>query len=154
MQMHQLGVDRREFLQAIAMAAAAVGLPASAAADIAAAAAKGLKPSVIWLHAQECTGCTESLLRASQPGLGELILDLISLDYHETLLAAAGVQAEQALKDAMARNEGKYICVVEGSVPLKDNGIYCKIAGRTALDLVQDVAGKAAAVIAIGSCAS
>jgi len=25
------------------------------------AAARGLKPSVIWLHFQECTGCTESL---------------------------------------------------------------------------------------------
>jgi hydrogenase small subunit len=147
-------VDRREILKAIVMAAAAVGLPASAAADITASAAKGLKPSVIWLHCQECTGCTESLLRSSQPGLAELILDLISLDYHETLLAASGYQAEAALKDAMERNAGKYICVVEGSVPVKDGGIYCKVAGRTALDLVKDVAGKAAAVIAIGSCAS
>ena len=51
--MRETGVDRREFLKAIAMAAAAVGLPATAAAEIAAAAAKGLKPSVIWLHAQE-----------------------------------------------------------------------------------------------------
>ena len=109
---------------------------------------------MIWLHFQECTGCTESLLRTSHPALAELILDLISLDYHETLFAAAGHQAEAALKSAMEANAGKYICVIEGAIPVKDGGIYCKIGGRTAVDIVNDVAGKAGAIIAIGSCAS
>lgn len=67
---------------------------------------------MIWLHFQECTGCTESLLRTSHPGLANLILDLISLDYHETLFAAAGRQAEAALKTAMKEHAGKYVCVV------------------------------------------
>src|SRR5271166_6558263 len=40
------------------------------------------------------------------------------------------------------------------SAATRDNGIYCKIAGRTAVDLVTEVAGKAGAIIAIGSCAS
>jgi len=148
------GVDRRQFMQVCAMAAAAVGLPHSAAVKWAEAAAMGLKPSVIWLHFQECTGCTESLLRTSHPAIGELILDLISLDYCETLFAAAGHQAEDALKAAMAANAGKYVCVVEGAIPTKDNGIYCQIGGRTAIDILKEVADKAAAVIAIGSCAS
>jgi hydrogenase small subunit len=149
-----LGVDRRDFVKICAIAAASVGLPAAAGVKMAEAAAAGLKPSVIWLHFQECTGCTESLLRTSHPALAELILDLISLDYHETLFAAAGYQAEAALKSAMEANAGKYICVVEGAIPTKDNGIYCKIGGRTAVDIVNDVAGKAGAIIAIGSCAS
>lgn len=148
------GVDRRRFLQTITLAAAAVGLPASAAEKMAEAAGKGLKPSVIWLHFQECTGCTESLLRVSHPELAELILDLVSLDYHETLFAAAGTQAEDALRSAVEKGEGKYVCVVEGSIPVKDGGIYCKIGGRTAMDILADVAAKAGAVIAIGSCAS
>jgi len=152
--MREAGLQRRDFLKTIMMAAAAVGLPASAAAEIAASAAKGKKPSVVWLHFQECTGCTESLLRASNPDVAELILDLISLDYHETLLAAAGVQAEAALKDAMTQHAGKFILVVEGSVPVKDGGIYCKVGGRTALDIFKEVADKAGAIIAIGSCAS
>ena len=59
------GVDRRDFMKACAMAAAAVGLPATVASRFAEAAVTGLKPSVIWLHFQECTGCTESLLRTS-----------------------------------------------------------------------------------------
>jgi hydrogenase small subunit len=136
------------------MAAAAVGLPAAVGVKWAEAAEAGLKPSVIWLHFQECTGCTESLLRTSQPGLAELILDLISLDYCETLMAAAGYQVEDALHEAMEKNAGKYVCVVEGAIPTKDGGIYCQIAGRTAMDILQEVASNAAAVIAIGSCAS
>jgi len=147
-------MNRRDFTKVCLMAAAAVGLPASAGLRMAEAAEAGLKPSVIWLHFQECTGCTESLLRTSHPGLAKLILDLVSLDYHETLFAAAGHQIEEALHTAMEQNKGKYVCVVEGAIPTKEGGIYCQIAGRTAVDILKDVAADAAAVIAIGSCAS
>ena len=148
------GVDRREFVKTVMAAAASVGLSAVAAQRIAEAAAAGLKPSVIWLHFQECTGCTESLLRTSAPSVTKLILDLVSLDYHETLAAAAGYQIEDALKTAMEKNAGKYVCVIEGAIPTKDGGIYCMVGGRTALDIVKEVADKAGAIIAIGSCAS
>jgi hydrogenase small subunit len=148
------GIDRRDFVKLVTMAAASVGLSSSVAVRIVEAATRGLKPSVIWLHFQECTGCTESLLRTSHPAVAELILDLISLDYHETLFAAAGRQAEGALKSAMESGAGKYICVVEGAIPTKEGGIYCKVGGRTAVDMVNDVAGRAGAIIAIGSCAS
>jgi hydrogenase small subunit len=146
--------SRRDFLRACIMAAAAVGLTGPAAARVVEAAVSGKRPSVIWLHFQECTGCTMSLLRPSHPDLAELILDLISLDYHESLFAAAGHQAETALKSAMAQNAGKYVCVIEGAIPMKDNGIYCMVGGRTAIEMAREVAGDAAAVIAIGSCAS
>jgi hydrogenase small subunit len=147
-------VSRREFIRVVTMAAAAVGLSSSAAMRVVQAAAAGMKPSVIWLHFQECPGCTESLLRTSHPSIAKVILDLISLDYHETLFAASGHQAEAALHKAMEEGAGKYVCIVEGAIPTKDDGIYCKIAGRTAKDMLTDVAGKAGAVIAIGSCAS
>jgi hydrogenase small subunit len=147
------GLSRRDFVRICTTAAAAVGLSGSAAARLAEAAFK-LKPSVIWLHFQECTGCTESLLRTSHPALSNLILDLVSLDYSETLFAAAGHQAEAALKAAMTRNAGKYVCVIEGAIPTKDDGVYCMIGGRTAVDIARDVASRAGAVIAIGSCAS
>lgn len=147
-------LDRREFIKVITMAAAAVGLSSSVAVQIAEAVGQGLKPSVIWLHFQECTGCTESLLRTSDPAVADLILDMISLDYHETLMAAAGHQAEAALHETMEKHAGQYVCVIEGAIPTKDDGIYCQIAGRTALDIVNDVASKAGAIIAIGSCAS
>jgi hydrogenase small subunit len=148
------GLDRRSFVKVVTMAAAAVGLNATAAAKMVEAAVAGVKPSVIWLHFQECTGCTESLLRTSHPDIAKLILDLVSLDYHETLMAASGYQAEDALHAAMKANEGKYICVVEGAIPTKDDGIYCMIGGKTALSIVNEVADKAGAIVAIGSCAS
>ena len=98
----RLGISRREFLQFCAAAAGTLGLGGGAEAAIAKAVERQ-RPSVIWLHFQECTGCTESLLRAEHPTLEKLILDMISLDYHETLMAAAGHQAEAARKAAMKR---------------------------------------------------
>jgi hydrogenase small subunit len=148
------GIDRRSFVRIVTTAAAAVGLSATQAARLVEAAGAGLKPSVIWLHFQECTGCTESLLRTSHPALAELILDLVSLDYHETLMAASGRQAEAALEAAMKENAGRYVCVVEGAVPTRDGGLYCRIGGRTALEMLHSVTESAGAVVAIGSCAS
>jgi hydrogenase small subunit len=148
------GVLRRDFLKVCTLAAGAVGLPAWAGEKMAARAAGGARPSVVWLHWQECTGCTESLLRTSAPDVAELILSLVSLDYHETLMAAAGEQAEGALQSTMRRNAGKYVLVVEGAIPTKDGGIYCRVGGRTAVETTLAAAAGAAAVISIGSCAS
>ncbi len=147
-------MGRRDFIKLVTAAVAGIGLTGSVAAQVVEAAVSGLKPSVIWLHFQECTGCTESLLRTSHPGLAELILDLISLDYHETLAAAAGYQIEKSLHDTIENNKGKYVLVVEGAIPEKDGGIYCKIAGRTAIDILTETAEHAGAIIALGSCAS
>jgi hydrogenase small subunit len=148
------GVSRRDFIKVCTMAAGAVGLPAWAGEKMAENVEKGKKPSVIWLHFQECTGCTESLLRTSHPDLGALILDLISVDYHETLFAAAGYQIEAALEKAATEGKGKYVLIIEGAIPEKDNGIYCRVGGKTAVETVKKYAEDAGAIIAIGSCAS
>jgi hydrogenase small subunit len=150
----RFGVSRREFLTFCTGIAATMGLPAAAAAQVAEALVKKERPSVIWIHGQECTGNSESLLRAEHPTLEKLILDIISLDYHETLFAAAGHQAEAARLAAMEKNKGKYLMVVEGSIPMKDGGIYSKTAGKTSLELVRETAAGAAAIVAMGSCAS
>jgi hydrogenase small subunit len=148
------GIARRDFLKFCTLTAAALGLPLNMASAIADTITSNKRPPVIWVHFQECTGCTESLLRATHPTVEHLILDLISLDYSETLMAGAGHQAEAALHKSIQENEGKFILVVEGSIPTKANGAYCKIGGKTALSILQDIAPKAAAIVAIGSCAS
>ncbi len=145
-------LNRRGFLKGCTMAAAALGLSDAVIPKLVEAAATAERPRVIWLHFQECTGCTESLLRASHPDLARLILDIISLDYHETIMAAAGHQAEHNLMETVENHP--FILVVEGAIPTKDGGIYCKIAGRTAMDILAEVAPKASAIIAIGTCAS
>ena len=63
--------SRREFVRLCTLAAAAVGLGPLAAQRFVEAAGKGLRPSVIWLQFQECTGCTESLLRTSHPAVDD-----------------------------------------------------------------------------------
>ena len=148
------GVSRREFLKFCTGIAATLGLPLATGTRIAEALASPQRPPVIWLSAQECTGCTESLLRSTHPTIEHLILEAISLDYNETLLAAAGHQAEAAKYASMEANKGKYLLVVDGSIPTKDQGIYCKIANRTVLEHLEEAAEGAAAIIAIGSCAS
>ena len=148
------GVSRRDFLKFCTAMAATMGLPLGMANVIASALESAKRPPVIWLHYQECTGCTESLLRSTHPAIEHLVLDLISLDYSETLSVAAGHNVEEALHKSLEENAGKFILVVEGSIPTNEGGIYCKIGGRTALDLVKDIGGKAAAIVAIGSCAS
>jgi hydrogenase small subunit len=148
------GVSRRDFLKFCTTVAVAMGLPAGMGAKIAEAVTNPRRAPVIWLAAQACTGCTETLLRANHPAIEKLILELISLEYHETLNAGAGHQAEEWLARSVKENKGKYILVVDGSIPVKDGGIYCKIGGKTAVSILEDLGSQAAAVIAIGSCAS
>ena len=136
------------------MAATIAGLERSAVSQVAAAFEKKEKPAVLWMHFQECTGCSESFIRASHPIVADALLDVINLNYHETLMAPSGFQAEKSLTDTVRDQKGKYIVLVEGSVPTKDRGVYCMMRGRTAESILQEVSKDAAAVIAWGSCAS
>jgi len=147
------GVSRRDFLEYCAGLAAVLGLPDIDRKRIAQALSIQKRPSVVWIQLQECTGCVESVIRTSDPTIGNLVLDLISLDYSHTLMAAAGHQAESALQTAMKENAGKYVLVVTGSVPLNDDGVYLTIGGRTARTILEEAAKGAAAVIAVGACA-
>ena len=146
--------SRRDFMKAITAVTAVMGLPAAMAPKVAEAAESDNRPPVIWLHFQECTGCTTSLLRAGHPDIAKLILEIISLEYHETLMPGSGVQAEKALHDAIEKYSGKYILVCEGAVPIDQDGIYCKIGGVTAFDSLKNAAENAFAVICLGTCAS
>lgn len=147
------GVSRRGFLKYCTALASIMALPPTAAPAIAAALEKAKKPSVIWLEFQACTGCTESLTRSHAPTLEDLIFDSISLDSHDTLQAAAGHGAEQAREQAMKDNWGNYLLLVDGSVPLGNPG-FSTIGGVSNLEMLQETAKGAAAVIAIGTCAA
>ncbi|EFN00293.1 hydrogenase 2 small subunit [Actinobacillus pleuropneumoniae] len=147
-------VSRRDFMKLCTALAATMGLNAKASAEMTNALTSPQRPPVIWIGAQECTGCTESLLRATHPTVENLVLDLISLEYHEVLSAAFGDQAEDNKHNAMHKYKGQYILVVDGSIPVKDDGIYCMIAGKPVLEHIKEAAKDAMAIIAIGSCAA
>jgi hydrogenase small subunit len=147
------GYSRRDFLQFCGYAAAAAGLEHSLGAVVHALETQP-RPPIVWLHFQECTCCSESFIRSSHPIVADLLLDTLSLDYTQTLQAAAGHQAEKSMQDTMAKYNGKYVLLVEGSVPTENGGVYCTIAGRTAMQILDEAAKGAAAVIAWGTCAS
>lgn len=147
------GVSRRSFLKFCAATASMMALPPSMIPTIANALEKARRPSVIWLSFQECTGCTESLTRAHTATIESLIFDSISLDYHHTLQAAAGHAAEAAREAAMEENDGQYLLVVDGSIPLGNPG-YSTIAGISNYDMLMDTAKGAAAIISVGTCAA
>jgi len=148
------GLTRRSLLQYAACTASLMGLSPREAAAMAQGLEKATRQSVIWLSFQECTGCTESLTRSFSPSLEDLIFDFISLDYHHTLQAVSGEAAEAARHAAMKAHAGKYIVVVDGSVPLGEGGIYSVIAGMTNAAMLAETVEHAAAVIAVGTCAA
>ena len=158
------GVTRRQFLGFCGMMAAALALPAGAQDLIAQALQSSPRLPIVWLEFQDCTGDSESFLRASQrpnplasgntePTLTELVLDILSIDYHETLMAPAGKSAEKSRLDTISKYNGKFITVVEGSIPMGSSAYYCMIGGRTAQSILQETAAKSAATIAFGTCA-
>jgi len=151
--LRERGVSRRSFMKFCATTASLMALPPAMIPVIARALEQARRPSVIWLSFQECTGCTESLTRAHTTTIESLIFDAISLDYHHTLQAAAGSAAEAAREAAMQENDGKYLLIVDGSIPL-DNPGYSTIAGVSNLDMLTECARGAAAIVAVGTCAT
>jgi len=132
--------------------AGTLALPSSQIKHIVRALETNARVPLIWLEFQDCAGCTEALLRSSRPTVAELVLNILSVDYHETIMAASGFLAEEAKKQTI--DAGGYVLVVEGSIPKGEDGIYCCIGGRTAEDILAEAAANALAVIAVGNCAT
>lgn len=147
------GVSRRDFVAFCAKMTAVLAVGSGMLPRVMRALESVKRPSVVWLQLQECTGCVESVLRSGDPTIGDLVLDLVSLDYQHTLMAAAGAAAEKARDDAIRANAGKYVLIVTGSIPTKDGGIYTTIGGRTARSILEEAAKGAAAIVAVGACA-
>lgn len=145
-------LSRRDFLKICSATAALLGIGQGAVPRIAEALEKAVarRPSVVWLNFASDTGCTEALIKANYPNAEQLILETLSLDYNETIMAAAGAQAEEILSEALKR--GDYFLIVEGGIPTKKG--YGMIARREMLDIGKEFAAKAKAVIAVGSCAT
>lgn len=149
----QRGISRRDFLTFCGAMAAVLSLPLGYAKVFAKALTETKLPTLVWLEFQDCAGNSESMLRSGHPDVASVVLELLSWEYHETIMAGSGKAAEQVLDRIVKEQDGKYIAVVEGAIPLADGGVYCCIGGRTALDIAQQVCSRAAATIAVGACA-
>lgn len=152
------GIDRREFLQYCGALAAVFALgdglrgePSAVTPEtIADALSAVTKPDVVWLQLQECTGCMESTLRSGGTTVEEVVLGLLSVNYNELVMAAAGDAANKALDDT---NASDHILVVNGSVPRNADGAYCVIGGKSAEQVLRESAENASVILAVGACA-
>jgi hydrogenase small subunit len=147
------GITRAEFLRFCAGMVATLALPPRYTGQVSKALQRQDKPVLVWLEFQDCAGNSESMLRASHPPVADVVLETLSWEYHELLMAGSGKQAEAVLDRVVREQDGQFLAIVEGSIPTADGGVYCTIAGRTALDIARQVCTHAAATIAVGACA-
>jgi hydrogenase small subunit len=152
--MRRQGISRRSFLKYCSLTATSLGLGPAFVPQIAHAMETKPRTPVLWLHGLECTCCSESFIRSAHPLAKDVVLSMISLDYDDTLMAAAGHQAEAILEEIMAKYKGNYILAVEGNPPLNQDGMSCIIGGKPFIDQLKHVAKDAKAIISWGSCAS
>ncbi len=152
--MRRQGITRRSFLKYCSLTAASLGLGPAFVPRIVEAMETKPRTPVLWLHGLECTCCSESFIRSGHPLSKDAVLSMISLDYSDTLMTAAGHQAEAILEEVMTKYKGNYILAVEGNPPLNQEGMSCIIAGRPFLEQLQRVAKDCKAIISWGSCAS
>ncbi len=147
-------LSRRAFVKSCVALTAILGLPPTMFDKVVEAAETKELPVVIWLHGHECTGCSESFIRSSAPYASDMVLNVIDLEYTDTLAAASGEQFEHHLDEVIKKYHGKYVLAVEGGVSQLDNGVYCMVGGKTFKDQLIKAAAGAAFVIEFGSCAS
>ncbi|MEW8395556.1 MAG: hydrogenase small subunit [Candidatus Thiodiazotropha sp.] len=152
--MRRQGITRRSFLKFCSLTASALGLGPAMVPRIAEAMETKPRIPVLWLHGLECTCCSESFIRSAHPLAKDVVLSMISLDYDDTIMAAAGHQAEAIVEETIEKYDGNFILAVEGNPPLDEDGMYCIIGGKPFVDQLKMAAEHCMAIISWGSCAS
>ena len=154
-------LNRREFLRLCGAAGATAGLSQILMPDIieAFSGPAGGLPPVVWLQGGSCSGCSISLLNSVGPEIGEVLTNIISLKFHQTLMAAAGDPAISVLAEVRKKYSGQYFLVIEGSIPTAAQGQFATLgeSGDQAVPFVhrvREMSRDAKAVMAVGSCAA
>ena len=111
-------ITRRQFLKICAGTGVAIGTSGILLPEIVAALEKAAagNPPVLWIQGGGCTGCSVSLLNTAHPSIAEVLLKIISLKFHQTVMAASGQKAYDYLWETAAKNYGKYFLVAEGAI--------------------------------------
>lgn len=158
-----MSLSRRDFVKLCTGTVAGLGISSLYHPDVVQAlqdAATGKKPPVIWLQGTGCTGCSVSLLNALNPGIADVLLKVISLEYHPTVMGCEGSMAIENIFKVAEKNKGKYIVAVEGAIPTAEDGAFCVIGERsdhhhvTMMEMVKTLAGDAFGFLALGACAT
>lgn len=144
-------ISRRDFLKITSLATLALGLSQYVLPKKFLSSTSLKKPAVIWLEGQDCAGCTESVLSSLSPDIKDVLINTICLRYHETIMNGTGNIAENVLQAAI--EEGGYVLVVEGSIPIVDDK-FLYIADKPFEEIFVESARNASIIIALGTCAA
>ncbi len=159
-QQKKTGVSRRNFLKTVTGTAAGIGISQVFNPALVSALEKALETHpVIWVQGQGCTGCSVSLLNSVDPSIADVLLKVISLQFHPTVMASEGETAIDNLYHIAEAYKGKFSLVVEGAIPMAADGKYCIVGEHnhkeiTMVDIVKDLGAKAGSVLAVGTCAA
>ncbi|HGG59365.1 MAG TPA: HupU protein [Gammaproteobacteria bacterium] len=121
---------------------------------------RGARPyRVLWLQSGGCGGCSMSLLNAEQPDLYTLLsAHGVELVWHPSLSESCGDDFLRLLADLESGREPFDALCLEGSVMRGPNGSgrFHQLAGsgRSMMEVIAGLAGRARHVLAIGSCAA
>ncbi len=119
-------ISRRSFLKGLTGTAAGIGLSQVLNPALVSALTKNLENHpVLWIQGQGCTGCSVSLLNSVDPTIKSVLLDIISLQYHPTIMASEGETALENMYRVAKEYKGKFSLAIEGSIPMAANGKYC-----------------------------
>jgi hydrogenase small subunit len=120
---------------------------------------------VIWIQGSGCSGCSVSVLNALSPGINNALIDEIvpgshiCLLFHPTVMAGAGEPAISVIARAEEELQSGFVLIVEGAIATAEEGSFAVIGeyeGKhlTISQLAFELASRALAVIALGTCAS
>ncbi len=155
-ELHQVlgrhGFTRRELLKWATVMTVTLGLPPFFDTRVARAARLANRQVLVWQELQSCTGNSEALLRNTNPDIDTIVLDMLSLEYMEVLMAPSGYAAEEQLRETIEKHRGRYLAVFEGSLPLEEN--FLTIGGRSGLESAREIARHARAIVNAGTCAA
>ncbi len=150
------GVTRRDFLKWCGATAALLGLAESYVPKIAAAVEGSvLQPQApaLWINGGSCSGCTESIAQVDTPDVATIVLDLLSINYFETIMMAQGEDAEAAKAAVVEKYAGQYVLIFEGTIMTGFDGNALRVAGKPQTEELPELFENAAAIVAVGSCA-
>jgi len=159
-QQKKTGVSRRSFLKTVTGTAAGIGISQMVNPALILALEKGLtRHPVLWIQGQGCTGCSVTLLNSTSPPIADILLKVISLQFNPTVMASEGEMAMENLYAVAEEYKGRFSIVVEGAIPVAEDGKYCIIGeiGHkeiTMVDIMKEIGPKAGSVLAIGTCAA
>jgi hydrogenase small subunit len=158
-------ISRREFLRW----AAGVPLAATVSVHFLPRLAQAIQEAVkeyplIWMQNSTCSGCSVSVINTIHPSIKNVILEQVLpghqliLSYHGTLMAATGSMSLEAAREAARTYQGKYVLVIEGAIPTKQDGIYGCVGEEekpiTMLEWLKYLAPHAMAALTVGTCAA